>query len=185
MADSATVNIQLERFRTDKQQELLKLLNDKKVQKQVNVYIKDAINEFVPMKSGALRRSAIVTHKSITWGRGLKYARYQYYGEVYGPNYPIVQGGTLSGFFRVGGKRYPVFNGGTITGWYSIPDMKKHPTGRELGVPGMWRGWRFGYTTPGTHHHWDNEFKYQVKLKTNQEITRYLKRECKERGLKK
>lgn len=166
MADSATVNIQLERFRTDKQQELLKLLNDKKVQKQVNVYIKDAINEFVPMKSGALRRSAIVTHKSITWGRGLKYARYQYGGIVYGPNYPITRGGT-------------------IVGWYSKPGVKKHPTGRELGVPGMWRGWRFGYTTPGTHHHWDNEFKYQVKLKTNQEITRYLKRECKERGLKK
>ena len=166
MADSATVNIQLERFRTDKQQELPKLLNDKKVQKQVNVYIKDAINEFVPMKSGALRRSAVATHKSITWGRGLKYARYQYYGEVYGPNYPITRGGT-------------------IIGWYSKPGVKKHPTGRELGVPGMWRGWRFGYTTPGTHHHWDNEFKYQVKLKTNQEITRYLKRECKERGLKK
>ena len=161
---SATIKIEVQKFRTTKQEELLKLLNDKQVRKQINTLIKDAINPFVPMKSGALRRSAIVTHLSITWGRGLKYGRYQYYGEVYGPNYPIVRDGA-------------------IVGWYSKPGVKKHPTGRELGVPGEWRGWRFGYTTPGTQHHWDKKFTYEVKLKTNQEITRYLKKECKKRGL--
>lgn len=179
-----TVKIELERFRTKRQQQLLKMLNDPKVQKQVNRYIADAITPFVPKKGGKLRRSVIVGPKSISWGRGLKYAHYQYEGEVYGPNYPIVQGGTLAGFFRAGGRRYPIFNGGTITGWYSIPGMTKHPTGRELGVPGEWRGWKFGYTTSGTRHHWDRAFTYQVKLKANQEITRYLKRECKSRGLK-
>ena len=178
------ITIQLDRFRTAKQQKLLKLLNDKEIRKEVNERIKDSINEFVPMKSGALRKSARVTANTISWGTGLKYARYQYFGEVYGPNYPIVQNGTLSGFFRAGGKRYPIFSGGTITGWYSIPGMKKHPTGRELGVPGFWRGWRFGYTTPGTHHHWDQYYKYLPKLRTNLEITRLLKKECKNRGLR-
>lgn len=162
----STIKISTENFRTTKQQKLIAMLNDKAVQKEANKYIKDAITPFVPMKSGALRRSAIVTHKSISWGRGLKYAHYQYMGEVYGPNLPIVRNGT-------------------IIGWYSIPGSQKHPTGRELGIPGEWMGWKFGYTTPGTKHHWDNAFKYQVKMKANQEITRYLKRECKRRGLSK
>lgn len=160
-----TVNIQLERFRTKKQQKLLAMLDDKSVQKQCNTIIKDAINQFVPKKSGALRRSAIVTYKSITWGRGLPYAHYQYEGEVYGPNIPIIKEGT-------------------IVGWRSIPGMQKYPTGRELGIPGEWMGWKFGYTTPGTHHHWDEYFKYAPKQKANLEITRLLKRECKNRGLK-
>lgn len=161
-----TVNISVEGFRTKKQQKLIALLNDKSVQKDANIIIKDAINKFVPMKSGALRRSAVVTHKSITWGRNLKYARYQYGGEVYGPNFPIM-------------------SGGKIVGWYSRPGVKKHPTGRELGVPGEWLGWKFGYTTPGTHHHWDQHFKYLSKLKANIQITRMLKKECKARGLNK
>lgn len=160
-----TIKIETERFQTKVQQKLLKMLDDKAVRKEINTRVKDAINQFVPMKSGALRKSAIVTHKSISWGRNLAYARYQYGGEVYGPNLPIIQNGT-------------------IVGWYSIPGRKKHPTGRELGVPGEWMGWKFGYTTPGTHHHWDEYFKYGVKMKTNLEITRYLKAECKRRGLK-
>ena len=160
-----TIKIEVEQFRTTKQRKLLEMLGDKNVQKQINTRIKDAINEFVPMKTGALRRSAIVTHNSISWGRGLPYARYQYYGEVYGPNLPIVRGGT-------------------IVGWYSIPGMKKQPTGRELGVPGEWMGWKFGYTTPNTHHHWDKYFTYLPKMRPNLEITRFLKAECKRRGLK-
>ena len=71
----ATVNIRLDKYRTRKQTKLINMLNDKSVQKQVNTYIKDAITPYVPMRSGALRRSAIVTHNSITWGRGLPYAK--------------------------------------------------------------------------------------------------------------
>lgn len=41
------------------------------------------------------------------------YARYPYYGEVYGPNIPIYEGGQLVGFFSPKGQ-------------------KKHPTGREM-----------------------------------------------------
>lgn len=41
------------------------------------------------------------------------YARYLYYGEIYGPNIPIYEGSQLVGFFSPKGK-------------------KKHPTGRPL-----------------------------------------------------
>lgn len=175
----STINITVSQFQTKKQEKLLKMLNDKAVRKHVNTIIKDAINPFVPKKSGALRRSARVTHKSITWGQGLPYARYQYGGEVYGPNLP----GVIA----------------DAPAWKSRRGMKKHPTGRELGKPGsarlrpLWGEaveslpdsmvYTFGYTTHGTHHHWDKYFTYQPKMKANLEITRYLKRECKKRGL--
>lgn len=166
MANGQIVRIFLSRFRTEKQKKLLALLNDKDIKIKVNTIVKDAINEnFVPMKTGALRKSANVTPESISWGKGLKYAGYQYRGVVYGPNHPIIRANR-------------------IVGWYSTPGMTKHPTGRELGVPGYWMGWRFGYTTSGTHHHWDRYFRYMPKLKANLEITRMLKRECKKRGLK-
>lgn len=154
MARSPTVNIQVSHFRTNKQQELLKLLNDNSVRKEINTIIKDAINNFVPYDEGGLRRSALVTHKSITWGRNLGYAHYQYEGQVYGPNIPVIKNGE-------------------IVRWVSPPGKKKYPTGRRL-----------RYSTPGTQDHWDEAFKGPVKLATNQEITRYLKRLCKERGLK-
>lgn len=167
MPDIAWVTIDVDQFRTKKQQQLLAMLNDKQVKVEINTRIKDAINKFVPKKSGALRESAVAHADYISWGENLSapYARYQYYGQVYGPNHPIMRGGR-------------------IVGWYSTPGRPKHPTGRELGVPGYWKGWRFGYTTHGTHHHWDRYFRYMPKLRTNIEITRYLKRECKRRGLK-
>lgn len=164
--DIPVITLEVARFRTKKQEKLLAMLNDNRIKKEVNTRIKDAINEFVPKKTGALRASARAYPDFISWGDNLpQYARYQYYGEVYGPNIPITRGGQ-------------------IVGWYSRPGRQKHPTGRELGVPGYWRGWRFGYTKKGTHHHWDQYFKYFPKLKTNIEITRFLKRECKKRGLK-
>ena len=179
----ATIKIDTERFRTTKQQKLIKMLEDKNVQKQANVILKNYINYFVPMETGALRRSAIVTHKSISWGRGLKYAHYQYKGEVYGPNVPIISGGTLAGFYKLGGRTYPRFDGGKIVGWFSYPGMTKHPTGRELGVPGEWKGWIFGYNTPGTKHHWDEQFNrdWRWKASAGREITKYLKDECKKK----
>lgn len=177
----ATVELETESFRTKKQQQLIAMLNDKSVQKYANTIIKDAINEFVPIKTGALRRSAIVTHKSISWGRGLKYARYQYGGEIYGPNLP----GAING----------------SPAWRSRRGMTKHPTGRMMGdftgiinlKPRWQKGepkvngllpYKFGYTKQGTHHHWDQYFTYQPKMKANLEITQYLKRECKARGLR-
>lgn len=180
LKSTATVKVEVQKFRTRKQEELLKMLEDKQVRKHINTLVKDAINPFVPMKSGALRRSAIVTHLSITWGRGLKYGGYQYRGEVYGPNFPIAINGSPA--------------------WRSPRgEGSKHPTGRKIGAyngtvqlyPKYQIGnrvdgpltYKLGYTTPGTKHHWDSKFSHDVKLRTNQNITRYLKSECKRRGL--
>ena len=73
----------------------------------------------VPFDTGHLIRQALQT--SII-GQGLivygtPYARYLYYGEVYGPNIPIFEAGELAGF-------------------YSPPGQKKHPTGRALTYQG-------------------------------------------------
>lgn len=178
MADDAIVTIDVSKFSTKRQQKLLDLLNDPKVQLMVNQITANAINRFVPMKSGALRASMEVTPTTISWGKDLKYARYQYGGEVYGPN--------LAGWLSK-----------NEWGWRSRRGAKKHPMGRELGIPGSATlrprfGLKyntesidvtFGYTTPGTKHHWDNLYTYQPKMKANQEITRLLKRICKQRGL--
>lgn len=161
----ATVKVTVKKFQTRKQDLLFDVLNnDAAVRKSVNKMVADAIQPFVPMKSGRLRRSLIVGTKSISWGRGLPYAHYQHEGEVYGPNIPITANGK-------------------IVGWYSRPGETKYPTGRELGVPGYWKGWKFGYTTPGTRHHWEQALQGEVKRQMNLKITRYLKMLCKRIGL--
>ena len=60
------------------------------------------------------QQTAITAGQS--WGQiehTAPYARYVYYGEVYGPNYPI-------------------FQAGQIVGWYSSRGRAKHPTGRKM-----------------------------------------------------
>lgn len=71
------------------------------------------MDKYTPMRTGALIRSATLGTK-IGSGRivyNSPYARYQYYGEIYGPN-------------------IPVYKDGELMGWRSPP--KKHPTGREI-----------------------------------------------------
>lgn len=71
------------------------------------------MDKYTPMRTGALIRSATLGTK-IGSGRivyNSPYARYQYYGEIYGPN-------------------IPVYKDGELMGWYSPP--KKSPTGREI-----------------------------------------------------
>lgn len=160
----ATIKVDVKYTYSKRMQELINLLDDRNVKIHVNQMIADAIEPYVPMDTGKLRRSLYVGPNVISWGRGLNYAHYQHEGEVYGVNVPIT-------------------SGGTIVGWYSRPGVEKRPTGRELGVPGEWHGWRFGYTMPGTQHHWTEVYERQLKSDTNREITRYLKAECKRRGL--
>lgn len=86
-----------------------------KVQKVVDEAVLRYCAPKVPFDTGYLIRSAI-TASAI--GEGLivyatPYARYLYYGEVYGPNIPIFEGGELAGF-------------------RSPKGQKKHPTGRPL-----------------------------------------------------
>lgn len=71
------------------------------------------MSKYTPYRTGQLIRSVTLGTK-IGSGRivyNSPYARYQYYGVAYGPNYPVTK------------------NGAQI-GWWSPP--KKHPTNREL-----------------------------------------------------
>lgn len=170
-----------------KLREFTKMLDEPEMRTRINYFIGSEINRFVPKKSGTLRASMHVEPDKITWGNGkTPYARYQFVGEVYGPNYP----GWANG----------------IAGWRS-PKGKgsKHPTGRKLGESGSgtfrpnWVlengkyrranindpdiNWTFGYTTPNTQSNWTDVYKGKLKMNTNKRITEYLKNECKMRGL--
>ena len=83
------------------------------VQKAVDAAVIRECFPYLPFDEGILAGSANTATKL---GSGevvydTPYARYLYYGEVYGPSFPIVENGE-------------------ITGYYSPP--VKHPTGREL-----------------------------------------------------
>ena len=72
---------------------------------------------YVPMKTGTLAQSPYAASKP---GSGevvydTPYARYLYYGEVYGPNIPVFED-----------------DSGIPTRYFSPPGQKKHPTGRAL-----------------------------------------------------
>lgn len=85
---------------------------------------------YTPFKMGVLENSATI-HTVIGSGQITQvtpYARYLYYGKVYGPNFPIVR--------EKDGTEHIVFGhydgDGTIIGWRSPKGKKKHPTGRRL-----------------------------------------------------
>lgn len=85
---------------------------------------------YTPFKMGVLENSATI-HTVIGSGQITQvtpYARYLYYGKVYGPNFPIVR--------EKDGTEHIVFGhydgDGIIIGWRSPKGKKKHPTGRRL-----------------------------------------------------
>ena len=58
------------------------------------------MDPYIPYDTGTLAKSAVI---GTVIGSGLivqntPYARYLYYGEVYGPNIPITSGGEVTGF---------------------------------------------------------------------------------------
>lgn len=157
------INVRDTITQTKLQKKLLAVIGNTSVQRGVNRIIADRANQYVPMESGALRASVRVGPKNITWGTGLNYAHYQYEGVVYEDNNPI-------------------WSNGRIIGWRSPAGVTKTPTDRELGVPGEWKGWTFGYHTPGTKHHWIDEMWSNDHRSVQQQITRYLKAEAKKRN---
>lgn len=70
---------------------------------------------YTPMNTGFLYKSAILGTKigSGEIHQNTPYARYLYYGQVYGPNIPIIENGQVIGFFSPKGQ-------------------SKSPTGRPL-----------------------------------------------------
>ena len=78
------------------------------------------IEPWVPMDNGILAHGYEITPNYLRYPG--PYAHYQYIGQIYGPNYPIVEGGTVQGFYtNPYGKRVPIITGGTVVGWYSPP----------------------------------------------------------------
>ncbi|MDO4547538.1 MAG: minor capsid protein [Clostridia bacterium] len=57
---------------------------------------------YVPMDTGTMSQQVVIQPKTII--HTAPYAHYQYAGAVYGPSFPIVQGGVAVGFFSPRGK---------------------------------------------------------------------------------
>lgn len=78
------------------------------------------------------------------------YAHYDYIGEVYGPNIPIVQDGI-------------------VVGWFSIPNKKKEPTGRQL-----------TFQKPKASAHWDKAMLAEKRDEFVKQVERILARRARE-----
>ena len=86
-------------------------LKDDNVMYEIHDLFAKMCEPYVPMQEGVLSDSVKVDKEKIHYDG--PYARYMYVGEIYGPNIPVFEDGILTGFF-------------------SIPKMKKKPTGREM-----------------------------------------------------
>jgi len=138
---------------------LLAVMSNKETMREVHEELKEFVEPYVPMRSGGLRDSAEAKPSGVIYIQ--PYAHYQYKGEVYGPNIPRWQYSKADKTSR-------------IIGWYSKPG--KVPMGRELGRPGYWKGWKFGYSTPDTTHHWmDEAFEGGGKARFSKRATRIMK----------
>lgn len=87
------------------------------VQQTIDKSVIDWNHQYCPMDSGVLADSP---YSATVIGSGRvvypgPYARYLYYGEVYGPNIPVFED-----------------DSGEPTRFFSPPNQKKHPTGRSL-----------------------------------------------------
>lgn len=107
--------------------------------------------DYVPMKSGTLSQQTTITSGQ-NWGQiehTVPYARYVYYGNVYGPNYPIYQAGQ-------------------IVGWYSPRGKAKHPTGRKMQYDRSQH--------PMATAEWDKAAEPAQKPKLMRELQKYVDR---------
>lgn len=87
------------------------------VQQVIDKAVIDWDLQYAPWETGTLAKSPYSV-TDIGSGEVVypgPYARYLYYGEVYGPNIPIFDDDTDE-----------------PTGWFSPPGQEKHPTGRAL-----------------------------------------------------
>ena len=88
-----------------------------KVQQVIDNAVITWCKMYCPFDTGTLSRSPL-TATQIGSGQvvySTPYARYLYYGEVYGPNIPVFEDGATE-----------------PTRWFSPKGKKKHPTGRQL-----------------------------------------------------
>ena len=87
------------------------------VQKVIDKAIIDYSLPYCPFDTGTLANSpytaSVIGSGEIVYRT--PYARYLYYGKVYGPNIPVFED-----------------DSGVPTRWFSPPGQKKHPTGKDL-----------------------------------------------------
>lgn len=139
---------------------LHRVLTDEKTGLEIHTLFEKMMQPYVPRDEGVLAQSTEITSKYVRYVS--PYAHYQYIGEVYGPNFPIMQAGF-------------------VTGWRS--PMEKYPTGRELGIRGsnpLFPGWVFGYRTPNTGHHWDKKMMQERGDSFIAQVKEILKRRAAE-----
>lgn len=111
-------------WHNDINKKLLNEVEDK--QKIVDSAVLKYMDPYIPYQTGTLAKSA-VTGTVIGSGKIIQstpYARYLYYGEVYGPNIPITSGGEVVGFFSKAPK--------SPTGRDIKYDTTKHPLAGKL-----------------------------------------------------
>ena len=160
MAQMHLQQVNTDAWRTALQRDLLDLVSDDYVLESINYILVNEMRPYVPYKTGRLVGSVQVGPREIRYAT--PYARYQYYGEVYGPNYwvPITRG--ANGGWDKSGE----------WGWRSPKRKPKYPTGRAL-----------TYHTPGTTSFWYEEMMLQRRQSVNLQITSLLKRHARSRGL--
>lgn len=111
--------------------------------------LKKKCDPYVPMLSGNLAESATIypsgDEEGLHYGgAGIPYAHYQYYGEVYGPNFPI-------------------YEDGVIVGWRSRKNEKKHPMGRKLNYKKDYHALATSFWNKAMLRDKGDEFRKEVK----------------------
>ena len=106
--------------------EILKEIDRK--QKIIDAAVLRYMDPYIPYRSGTLAKSALL-NTVIGSGKIVQatpYARYMYYGEIYGPNIPLKVGGEIVGFYSPAGMSK------TPTGRMMEYDKTKHPLAGRL-----------------------------------------------------
>lgn len=136
--------------------------------KRVGQIAADTFNQYVPKKTGALRKSCrvIVSEDtvSLSWGEGLPYAHYQYEGIVYNYNHIWFKNGLAKGWYsspapktpdpeRTLGHRRAIFSRGESALMVKYVDDKgnAYSTPRTVRDPNVKNPRRYLVTTPGRH----------------------------------
>lgn len=139
--------------------------NRNRTKTEINRIVADAAIPYIPRKSGALAnpKNRIIKPNGIEYT--VEYARYQYMGNIMGPNFPVFE------------------KNGDFVGFRSRKNVKKHIVDGTLGDGTELTFTRKGvtytyirhYTTPGTTYSWITEL-WRHPGRTKDKITKYLKR---------
>lgn len=146
---SSIVKVEVDLNDTDIVSRFTSLCSDESVMLQIHNLLAQMCDPYVPMETGNLAQTLEITPEYVRYIS--PYAHYQYTGEIYGPNYPIIQNGV-------------------IVGWRSPP--KKSPTGRAITYSTEQH--------PLATSHWDRVMIQDKGEEFSEKVTEILKRRAKE-----